>query len=111
MENNYTEVLRVLIHKYRLEQKAIANKAGINENTLVKILNGKSSPTVRTLEAVVDACESFRMGFKFEYHRQLLGERLDLNQLVFSLSSAELSTLLICAGQRINKFQLVDLAA
>lgn len=103
MNSHYVEVLRALIHKHSIKQNAIAAKAQINENTLVKVLTGKTSPTVRTLDAVLDACEEFKPGFRVEYHRTLLGEKIDLDNFVSSLSSNELATLMMSIGQRIRK--------
>ena len=111
MKNNYAEILRVLISKYRLEQKAIADKAGINENTLGKILSEKTSPTVRTLDAVLDACEDFVPGFRLEYHRALLGDKIDLGDFVNSLNPTELAVVLITAGQRVAKLQTMAIAS
>ena len=54
--NNHTETLRALIHKHRLEQKAIANKAGVSENTMSNILKGSTSTSIKTLDSVLNAC-------------------------------------------------------
>jgi transcriptional regulator with XRE-family HTH domain len=111
VNNHYVEVLRALIHKHNIKQNAIAAKAGINENTLVEVLTGKTSPTVRTLDAVLDACEEFMPGFKLEYHRALLGDKIDLGDFVNSLSPTELAVVLITAGQRVAKLQPTAIAS
>lgn len=111
MKNNYAEILRVLISKYRLEQKAIADKAGINENTLGKILSEKTSPTVRTLDAVLDACEDFVPGFRLEYHRAMLGDKIDLDEFISSLNPTELAMVLITAGKKVAKLQPTVIAS
>jgi transcriptional regulator with XRE-family HTH domain len=110
MNSQYVEVLRALIHKHNIKQNAIAAKAEINENTLVKVLTGKTSPTVRTLDAVLDACEEFVPGFRTEYHLALLGNKIDLDELVSSLSSNELATVLMNVSQRIRKLGLRETA-
>ena len=109
--NNFVEVLRTLIHKHRIQQKVVAAKAEINENTLVKILSGKTSPTIRTLDAVLDACEELRPGFRDEYHRALLGDKIDLGDFVNSLNPTELAVVLITAGQRVAKLQTMAIAS
>ena len=109
--NHYIWLLKQKLSKYGIKQRELANASGRSENNLSGILNGKSSPTLESFSALLDACEELRPGFKLEYHRDLLGEKIDLNQFVFSLSSAELSTLLICAGQRINNSKLMAIAS
>jgi hypothetical protein len=59
---------------------------------------------------LLDTCEGLHPGFKVEYHRALLGERIDLSEFVGSLSSAELSTLLVCVSQRINQYPQLAMA-
>ena len=109
--NNYIWLLKQKLSKYKISQRLLAEKSGRSENNLSGILNGKSSPTLESFSALLDACEQIHPGFKAEYHRDLMGERLDLNELVASLSFAELSTLLICAAQRINNFQPMAIAS
>lgn len=104
--NNHTETLRALIHKHRLEQKAIANKAGVSENTMSNILKGSTSTSIKTLDSVLNACEEFEPGFKFEYYRALLGDKIDLGDFVNSLSPAELAVVLVTAGQRVAKLKI-----
>jgi transcriptional regulator with XRE-family HTH domain len=103
--NNYIWIFKQKLNKYNIKQRELAFASERSENSISGILNGKTSPTLETFALLIDACEKLHPGFKAEYHRDLMGEKLDLNQLVSSLSSAELSTLLICAGQRINHFQ------
>jgi transcriptional regulator with XRE-family HTH domain len=109
--NNYIWIFKQKLSKHNIKQKLLAQKAGLSENAVSSILSGKSSPSLDSFSLLVDACDEIHPGFKIEYHRDLLGERLDLNQLVGSLNSAELSTLLICAGQRINNFQPTAIAS
>ena len=111
MNNNYTETLRALVHKHRLEQKAIAIKAGVSENTMSNVLKGNTSTSVKTLDAVLNACEEFMPGFKLEYHRALLGDKIDLGDFVNSLSPTELAVVLITAGQRVAKLQTMAIAS
>jgi len=101
--NHYTETLRALIYKHRLEQKAIAAKAGVSENTMSNILKGSTSTSVKTLDAVLDACEELVPGFRTQYHVALLGDKINLDEFVNSLSSNELAIVMMNIGQRIRK--------
>ena len=49
-------------------------------------------------------------GFRTEYHLALLGNKIDLDELVSSLSSNELATVLMNVSQRIRKLGLRETA-
>lgn len=64
MKNDYSEIGSKLSKKIKLErnkrdlsQLELANKAGIDKNTIWKIETGQVSPTIQTLEKIAKALE------------------------------------------------------
>lgn len=107
---NYIDIFREKLNKYKISQKKLAEAANRSQTNISEILNNKVSPSIDSFGMLLDTCEGLHPGFKVEYHRALLGERIDLSEFVGSLSSAELSTLLVCVSQRINQYPQLAMA-
>lgn len=107
---NYIELFRNKLNKYKISQKKLAEAANRSQNNISEILNGKVSPSIDSFGMLLDVCDRLQPGFKVEYYRDLVGEKVDLGEFVGSLSSAELSTLLVCVSQRINQYPQLAMA-
>jgi transcriptional regulator with XRE-family HTH domain len=101
--SKYIEIFRDRLGKAKISQKQLAEAAGRSQNNISEILNGKVSPSVDSFELLLDSCDRLQPGFKDEYVRALLGEKVDLQKFVYSLNSAELGMLLMFAGPRVSE--------
>lgn len=84
----------------------LAKATGRSQSNISQIRSGAVSPSVADFAELIEVCDRLKPGFKNDYYASLSGQRLDLNQLVGSLSSAELSVLLVCVSQRIQSHQM-----
>lgn len=105
MTRDYIETFRAKLSAYGIKGKDLAVEAGRTAQNISETLNRKSSPSIESFNELIEAADRLCPGFADEYYLALAGH-VDLNIMVRSLSSPELSVLLILAAQRVSELLL-----
>ena len=102
MKRDFIEIFRAKLHTHGIKGVTLAKEAGRTPQNISEVLNRKVSPSIDSLNELIDAAERLSPGFADEFYLALAGH-VDLNTLVHSLGGSELSTLLILVSNRLGE--------
>jgi transcriptional regulator with XRE-family HTH domain len=101
MKRDFIEIFRSKLLTYGIKGKDLAAEAGRTPQNISEVLNRKVSPSIDSLNELVDAAERLHPGFADEFYLALAG-RVDFATFVRSLSLGDASTMLILLSNRIS---------
>jgi transcriptional regulator with XRE-family HTH domain len=102
MKRDFVETFRAKLLLHGIKGKDLAQEAGRTPQNISEVLNKKVSPSIDSLNELLDAAERLRPGFTDEFYLALVGH-IDLDNFVSSLSSNELAIVMMNVGQRLRK--------
>lgn len=101
MNRDFIEIFRAKLHSRGIKGKDLAASAGRTPQNISEVLNRKVSPSVESFRELVEAADRLSPGFADEFYLSLCG-RVDVNSIVRSLPTPDLSMLLVLVADLVS---------
>ncbi|AIE76192.1 hypothetical protein D082_50300 (plasmid) [Synechocystis sp. PCC 6714] len=102
MKRDFIEVFRAKLHAHGIKGKFLAAEAGRTPQNISEVLNRKVSPSIDSLNELIDAADRLSPGFADDFYASLSFGALSPELLVRNLDSSQLAALMFAIGQRIQ---------
>ena len=105
MKRDFIEIFRAKLILHGIKGKDLAQEAGRTPQNISEVLNKKVSPSIDSLNELIDAAERLCPGFADEFYLALVGP-IDFSpeQLIRRLDTSQLASLMYAVGQRIQDY-------